>query len=103
MKMKTKEYTRKNEEGNLLDFLLDNKAPTESNKENKGGVKMFKVITTRRNSTPEWRADFKNWNTIASVASEREASLIMNYAMKTDSGEWGRSSDNIFKIIKEDI
>ncbi len=91
------------QEGNLMDFLLGTKPQIENNKKNKGGVRMFKVITTRRNSTTEWRADFKNWNTIASVASEREASLIMNYAMKTDSGEWGRSSDNIFKIIKEDI
>ncbi len=99
--MKTKEYTRKCKESNLLDFLLDTKTPTESNKENKEGVEMFKVITTRRNSTAEWRADFNNWNTIASVASEREATLIMNYAMKTDSGEWGRSSDHIFEIIKE--
>ncbi len=90
------------QEGNLMDFLLDNKPHIENNKKNKGGIRMFKVITTRRNSTPEWRADFNNWNTIASVASEREASLIMNYAMKTDSGEWGRSSDNIFKIIKEE-
>ncbi len=89
------------QEGNLLDFLLDNKPHIENNKKNKEGVRMFKVITTRRNSTPEWRADFKNWNTIASVASEREATLIMNYAMRTDSGEWGRSSDHIFEIIKE--
>ncbi len=89
------------QEGNLMDFLLGTKTPTESNKENKGGLKMFKVITTRRNSTAEWRADFNNWNTIASVASEREATLIMNYAMRTDSGEWGRSSDHIFEIIKE--
>ncbi len=89
------------QEGNLMDFLLGTKTTTESNKENKGGVKMFKVITTRRNSTPEWKADFNNWNTIASVASEREATLIMNYAMRTDSGEWGRSSDHIFEIIKE--
>ncbi len=63
---------------------------------------MFKVITTRRNSTAEWRADFNNWNTIASGKSEKEATLIMNYAMRTDSGEWGRSSDNIFEIIKEE-
>ncbi len=91
------------QEGNLMDFLLDNKPQIENNKKNKGGVGMFKVITTRRNSTAEWRADFNNWNTIASVASEREATLIMNYAMRTDSGEWGRSSDHIFEIIKEDI
>ncbi len=89
------------QEGNLMDFLLGTKTHTESNKENKRGIKMFKVITTRRNSTAEWRADFNNWNTIASVASEREATLIMNYAMRTDSGEWGRSSDHIFEIIKE--
>ncbi len=90
------------QEGNLMDFLLDTKTPAESNKENKEGVKMFKVITTKRNSTAEWRADFNNWNTIASVASEREATLIMNYAMRTDSGKWGRSSDHIFEIIKEE-
>ncbi len=89
------------QKGNLLDFLLGNKPQIENNKKNKRGVRMFKVITTRRNSTAEWRADFKNWNTIASVASEREATLIMNYAMRTDSGEWGRSSDHIFEIIKE--
>ncbi len=89
------------QESNLMDFLLDTKPQIENNKKNKGGVKMFKVITTRRNSTAEWRADFNNWNTIASVASEREATLIMNYAMRTDSGEWGRSSDHIFEIIKE--
>ncbi len=89
------------QEGNLLDFLLDNKPHIENNKKNKEGVRMFKVITTRRNSNPEWRADYNNWNTIASVASEREATLIMNYAMRTDSGEWGRSSDHIFEIIKE--
>ncbi len=90
------------QKGNLMDFLLDTKAPAESNKENKEGGIMFKVITTRRNSTAEWRADFNNWNTISSVASEREATLIMNYAMRTDSGEWGRSSDHIFEIIKEE-
>ncbi len=90
------------QEGNLMDFLLGNKPQIENNKKNKGGVGMFKVITTRRNSTAEWRADFNNWNTIASVASEREATLIMNYAMRTDSGEWGRSSDHIFEIIKEE-
>ncbi len=89
------------QEGNLMDFLLDTKTPTESNKENKGRVKMFKVITTRRNSTAEWKADFNNWNTIASGKSEKEAILSMNYAMRTDSGEWGKSSDHIFKIIKE--
>ncbi len=102
MKMKTKEYTKKNEESNLLDFLLDDKPHSNDNLKNKERVKMFKVITTRRNSTPKWRADFNNWNTIASVASEREATLIMNYAMRTDSGEWGRSSDHIFEIIKEE-
>ncbi len=100
--MKNNQKNKNKQEGNLLDFLLDTKPQIENNKKNKEGVRMFKVITTRRNSTPEWRGDFKNWNTIASVASEREASLIMNYAMKTDSGEWGRSSDNIFKIIKEE-
>ncbi len=99
--MKNNNKNKDKQEGNLLDFLLDNKPHSDENLKNKGGVRMFKVITTRRNSTPEWRADFNNWNTIASVASEREATLIMNYAMRTDSGEWGRSSDNIFEIIKE--
>ncbi len=98
MKMKNENKQK----GNLLDFLLGNEPHSDDNLKNKGGIRMFKVITTRRNGTPAWRGDLNNWNTIASVASEREASLIMNYAMKTDSGEWGRSSDNIFKIIKEE-
>ncbi len=99
--MRFKEYTTEPKEKNLLDFLLDDEPHSDDNLKNKGGVEMFKVITTRRNGTPAWRGDLNNWNTIASVGSEREASLIMNYAMKTDSGEWGRSSDHIFKIIKE--
>ncbi len=90
------------QESNLMDFLLGTEPHSDDNLKNKGGIRMFKVITTRRNSTAEWRADFKNWNTIASVASKKEANLIMNYAMRTDSGEWGRSSDHIFEIIKEE-
>ncbi len=89
--MRIRKYTIGNEVHNLIDLLRNSEE-----------VRTFKVVTTRKNSTAEWRGDLKNWNTIASGKSEKEASRIMNYAMKTDSGQWGRSSDHIFKIIKEE-